>query len=214
MPVKIPKLMMGHLLHHLLRFGLVQREVHHAIRQYCYWLPDHFAHIKASKITIDLTVPLQECGFANIGFNYHAGYPLRAAQSSTNSALQKDPIAGDHGRRSCRSSSRASRAYSASLSEWQASPKSATPANSLNGSEKSANEHLFFMSKLRRVELCIIQILKKSRTMSHSELFECVGAKLQDRCSVPITLFKTGISNLIEKELMHNKGHDVYAYVA
>ncbi|CCW60104.1 unnamed protein product [Phytomonas sp. EM1] len=213
MPVKTPKTIMGHLLHSLLRFGLVQREVHLETKQYWYWLPDQFSHIKTSKITIDLTNSLQECSFAEMGFSYHAAYSSRARHSSVNAAIKGDAAGGENGRRSWLSSPGTSCSCSLSLSEWQASQKSQTPACSLDSSEERNKEHLVFMTKLRRVELCIVEVLKRSHTMKHSELFECVEERLQDHGPVSMSLFKTGLSNLIEKDFIKPMGLDEYAYV-
>lgn len=196
MPLTVPRLVMVHLLRHLVRTGVVERLVHTESQQYVYTIPVSFGALGGQRVKIDLHTALK-----GIGAEVILGSGTARPREQTGRI-----VATPRFYRQKNETYETNYAEDVSLS---AAVKGEDP-------EVDARQ---LAALATRTEVCVVQTMKAaSATVAHASLYERVVAadvaRFGDPSRVTPALLKECVGRLIEKGYLERVGRDDYVYMA
>jgi hypothetical protein len=221
LPVQTPKPLLAHLLHELVKAGVVTRSVPSGTRQYAYQLRDDVQHLHQRKIAIDVRAAAQKLWVT---------YTLMATESDAGDdvdhASQRNPM-------SPASPAGVPPAFPPNAAQGTGVGPSSTTvhrdAGAVGGvtSVPPRNEEsiavalteqpspVYSADRMHKIKVCIVRIMKAERVLPHRELLERVAVALEDQFVVTSSQFKRCVAHLIEREfLQRSEGGEEYMYLS
>ncbi|KPA80218.1 hypothetical protein ABB37_05192 [Leptomonas pyrrhocoris] len=207
LPAQSPKPLLAHLLHELVKAGVVTRSVPAGKRQYIYQLRADVQRVHQRKVVIDIHAAAQQQWIVR---TLTAAEP--DADEDADRRSQRDPMspANPSGANPSFSSTTAHGARSSSVASYHAEASgnaagaraggATTRAAAAATTEQSSAACL--TDRTHKIKVCIVRIMKAERVLPHRELLERVAAALEDQFVVTTAQFKRCVAHLLEKEFL------------
>ena len=202
LPVQAPKPLLAHLLHELVKAGVVTRSVPAGTRQYAYQLRDDVQHLPQRKVVLDVHTAAQQHWVSRTLAAAESDAEEDADQASQRDSMSPASLAGAN---PSSPSHAALRSDDAGVSGAQTSSEATAEQNSPTCSAE----------RMHKIKVCIVRIMKSERVLPHRELQERVAAALEDQFVVTSSQLKRCIAHLIENEfLQRSEGGEEYMYLS
>ncbi|CAM44014.2 conserved hypothetical protein [Leishmania braziliensis MHOM/BR/75/M2904] len=209
-PVQVPKPLLAHILHELVKANVVVRSVAAGTRQLTYLLCDDTRKVRQRKVIVDVRAATQQQWVTQMMTMTGADAAGEGEDDNSESSSARD-------------------------SAFLASPKDVTTAFSklspkpapqvhLNASaeaEATPNAAVDNLSSLtysvdctHKIKVCIVRIMKVERVLSHCELVEHVALALKGQLVVTPSQLKRCVTQLIEREFLQRGEQGEYIFVS
>ncbi|KAG5464073.1 hypothetical protein LSCM1_00253 [Leishmania martiniquensis] len=209
LPVQVPRPLLAHLLHELVKANVVVRAVAAGTRQLTYQLRSDTREVRQRKVFVDVrTAAQQQC----------------VAQAMTmTSADAADDQDDSPERERAREPASPANSTEAATSFPKPSPDPVQQWHmNVSAKRKAAPSALvpesspltYAADRAHKVKVCIVRVMKAERVLSHRELMERVVLALGDQFEVTPGQFKRCVANLIEKELLQRGERGEYMFVS
>ncbi|KPI84450.1 hypothetical protein ABL78_6505 [Leptomonas seymouri] len=203
LPVQAPKPLLAHVLHELVKAGVVTRSVPAGKRQYSYHLCDDVHRLRQRRVIMDVRAAAQQQCIART---------LTAAESDDSEDSDKGSQRD--------SKSPASPAGAGGPSVDPCSDETSHNAarvhhahDAITASASAAcSAPAYSAERTRKINVCVVCIMKAERVLQHRELLERVAASLEDQFVVTAGQFKRCLTYLMEKEFLQ-RSEDGEAYI-
>ncbi|KAG5490119.1 hypothetical protein JKF63_00238 [Porcisia hertigi] len=209
-PVATSKPLLAHLLHELVKAKVVVRSVAAGTRKLTYRLCDSVREIHQCKVVVDVSaVAQQEWVKGTMDTVIADASPNGETDSAERgSARVATPPANPR---------EAAIVFPGQLpramqqAHLNAAPEAkAAPSLPINGTSPRA----YSSNYARKIEVCIVRMMKSERVLSHRELLERITVALEDEIVVTPSQFKRCVTRLIEKELLQRGEKGEYIFVS
>ncbi|CBZ26092.1 conserved hypothetical protein [Leishmania mexicana MHOM/GT/2001/U1103] len=210
LPVQAPKPLLAHILHELVKAGIVVRSVAAGTRQLTYQLRNDTREVLQRKVIVDVRAAARQQWVTQT-------MAMTTADAADDGEDNSSERGGARNPASPANPTEAATAFPTSSLKPARQARLDAPAKAKAAPSASVDEPsspTYSLDRTHKIKVCIVRIMKAERVLPHRELVERVALALEDQFVVTPSQFKHCVAQLIEKEFLQRGEQAEYMFVS